>query len=252
MKYDTEVCRILERRQLTPDTFRLRVSAPKLAPMAKPGQFAQVLVPGMALRRPISICKIEPEALCFVVQVRGEGTRRLSLLQPQDQVDLLAPLGNGFPLAGDSGRHAVFVGGGIGVPPLLGAAAAFSGRCSAVLGFRSASAVILTDEFAHAGCQVQVATDDGSFGVHGLVTDILKTISFDVCYACGPLPMLRAVAALCRERKTPCWISMEQRMACGIGACLGCAVELCRADGSHYYGHVCKDGPVFSADQVVL
>lgn len=251
MKYDTELCRILAKKQLTKDIFDVTVSAPKLAPIAKPGQFAQILVPGKTLRRPISLCGIGRETFRLVFQVRGAGTKILSELQPGEKMDILAPLGKGFPLEG-SATHAAFVGGGIGVPPLLCAAAAFSGERTAVLGFRSKNAVILADDFAACGCQVQIATDDGSLGTHGLVTDILKKQHFDICYACGPMPMLRAVAKLCAERKIPCWISMEQRMACGIGACLGCAVELRREDDSSYYGHVCKDGPVFPADRVVL
>ncbi len=253
MKYDIELCTILEKRQLTANIFDMTVSAPKLAPLAKPGQFAQILVPGKTLRRPISLCGIGKDTLRFVFQVRGEGTKVLAELQAGDSMDILAPLGNGFPVeTAGADKHAVFVGGGIGVPPLLGAASAFSGEKTAVLGFRGKDAVILMKDFVHAGCEAFLTTDDGSFGVHGLVTDVMQNLTFDVCYACGPAPMLRAVVKLCAERNVPCYVSMEQRMACGIGACLGCAVELRREDGSSYYGHVCKDGPVFSADRVVL
>ena len=250
MKYDTESCTIQSKKALTADIFDFTVAAPKLAKLAKPGQFAQILVPGHTLLRPISICGIGKETLRFVLQVRGEGTRVLAALEPGDSMNLLAPLGNGFPL--DRGGRAVFVGGGIGVPPMLGAAAAFSGERTAVLGFRNREAMILTEDFIQNGCTVQVATDDGSFGTHGLVTAVLQGLDFDVCYACGPMPMLRAVAALCAQRQVPCFVSMEQRMACGVGACLGCAVELHRADGSTHFGHDCKDGPVFDAREVVL
>lgn len=129
MKYDTELCTILEKRQLTADIFDMMVSAPKLAPLAKPGQFAQILVPGKTLRRPISLCGIGKDTLRFVFQVRGEGTKVLAELQAGDSMDILAPLGNGFPVeTAGADKHAVFVGGGIGVPPLLGAASAFSGE----------------------------------------------------------------------------------------------------------------------------
>lgn len=253
MKYDTERCTILEKQKLTADVFDVTVSAPKLAPLAHPGQFAQILVPGKTLRRPISLCGIGKDTFRLVFQVRGEGTEILSKLQVGEQMEILAPLGNGFPLENTvEAKHAVFVGGGIGVPPLLGAASAFSGQKTAVLGFRNQDAVILMKDFVSAGCEAFLATDDGSFGVHGLVTDVMRNLSFDICYACGPTPMLRAVAKLCAERDVPCYVSMEQRMACGIGACLGCAVELRREDGSSYYGHVCKDGPVFPAGRVVL
>lgn len=250
-QYDTESCLILTKRALAGNCFDVTVRAETVAPKAKPGQFAHIRVPGKLLRRPISICGIGADTLRFVFQVRGEGTEILSHLEPGDTMDLLAPLGNGFPMA-QGAKCAAFVGGGIGTPPLLGAAAAFSGQKLAVLGFRSKDAVILEDDFRAAGCQTHVTTDDGSYGTPGLVTAVLERESFDVCYACGPAPMLRAVAALCAARGVPCFVSLEERMACGVGACLGCAVALRHADGTEYYGHVCKDGPVFCAQDVVF
>ncbi len=255
MKYEVKACEILEKDELAPGIFRFWVAAGELAHRAQPGQFANFLVPGKTLRRPISICEIDRGrgALCFVMEVRGEGTKRLSEFAVGDSFDLLAPLGNGFTL-GDVTRRALFVGGGIGTPPLLEAAKAFGNRATVALGFRNRGAAILTEEFETAGCRVLVATDDGSLGHHGLVTDLLGGVDADVVFACGPMPMLRAVSQLAQERGIPCQVSLEERMACGIGACLGCACAVHRAapDGTmgQTYGHVCKDGPVFDSRTV--
>lgn len=252
MKYDTGLCRIAQKRQLTADIFNFTVEAGKLAQMAQPGQFAHVYVPGKTLRRPISICGIDRAAgmLRLVFQIRGEGTAQLAALNSGDRLDLLAPLGKGFSI-GDPQRRAVFVGGGIGVPPLLEAAKAFGANAAVILGFRSRDSIILKEDFEQNGNRVLIATDDGSFGHHGLVTDCLDGLAFEEVFACGPTPMLKAVSRAARERGVPCQVSMEQRMACGVGACLGCAVKLRRENGEEYYGHVCKDGPVFDAQNVV-
>ncbi|OCM99996.1 oxidoreductase [Clostridium sp. W14A] len=249
--YDTAVCEILKKAEIAPGFFDVTVSCPEAARSARAGQFAQFLVPGKTLRRPISICGIDRTSgtLRFVFQVRGEGTRALSLLNPGEPVNLLAPLGNGFDL-GDTSRRALFVGGGIGVPPLLEAAKPFGKNAVLAAGFRSRDAVILKDDFESTGCETRIATDDGSFGRRGLVLDLIGDLAFDVVFACGPKPMLRAIAKLAAERGVPCYVSMEERMACGIGACLGCAVKL-RGENGDYFGHVCKDGPVFDAETVV-
>lgn len=249
--YNTADCTLLKIEQMRPGFFDMTVSDPDAAQTARAGQFAQFLVPGKTLRRPISICEIDRRegTLRFVFQVRGEGTERLSRLTAGDTVNLLAPLGNGFPF-GDTSRRALFVGGGIGVPPLLEAAKAFGKNAVLLAGFRSRDAMILTEDFERSGCKVHVATDDGSYGHHGLVLELARGLPYDVMFACGPKPMLRAAALLAKEQNVPCYVSMEERMACGIGACLGCAVKL-RGETGTYYGHVCKDGPVFDANAIV-
>ena len=250
MKYDSKLCKLLSVRKLTRDVFDFVLSASELATMAQPGQFAQIRLPGHTLRRPISICGIDKDAgtLRFVFQVRGEGTAELAQFQPENEIEILAPLGNGFPV--DTSRRTLLVGGGIGVPPLLGVASQLGENALVVLGFRNKDAVILEEDFKAAGARTFVATDDGSYGHHGLVTDLCKEQEFDCVMACGPAPMLRAVKALAQERGVPCYVSLEERMACGIGACLGCAVALLKEDGSQYYGHVCKNGPVFESHRV--
>lgn len=250
-RYDVRDCMILNKKTIAPETYDIIVEAGELAQAALPGQFAQFGVPGRTLRRPISICGIDRRAgtLRFVFQVRGEGTAILAGVKAGEAVNLLAPLGNGFD-PGDASRRAMFVGGGIGVPPLLEAAKAFGKNAVLAAGFRNSEAVILKEDFERCGCEVRIATDDGSCGHHGLVTELFEEFSFDVVFACGPKPMLRAVSRLAEERGVPCQVSLEERMACGIGACLGCAVRL-RGENGEYYGHVCKDGPVFDSRRVV-
>lgn len=246
--YDTRPCKLLTARELTPGIYDFTVHCPELSALAVPGQFAQILVPGHTLRRPISICSIGRDTLRFVFQIRGEGTEILSQYKPGDNIDILAPLGKGFPI--DPNKRTLLVGGGIGVPPLLAAAQALGEKATAILGFRTKELVILEDDFKAAGARVLIATDDGSYGRHGLVTDLAEGVDFDVLLACGPGPMLRGAKALCESRGAEGYLSLEQRMACGVGACLGCAVALVDENGREYYGHVCKDGPVFEAGRI--
>lgn len=287
MKYDSKGCKLVKADKLTADVYDFTLDCPELAVKAVPGQFAQIRLPGHTLRRPISICEIGKAAgtLRFVFQIRGQGTAELAQLQPGSELEILAPLGNGFPVV--PGKRTLLVGGGIGVPPLLGCAAELKENAVAVLGFRTGESVILERDFQSAGAKTLIATDDGSYGFHGLVTELAEREKFEMVFACGPAPMLKAVRALAAERNVPCYLSLEERMACGIGACLGCAVCLRKAqtnpkfpdgeldkngkaqtdpklpDGQFvtqetlppdgwYYGHVCKDGPVFDSRRVLL
>mgnify|MGYP003262015245 CR=1 FL=1 len=218
------------------------------------GQFLHVACgEGSLLRRPISVALTladEPEnTAALIFEVKGEGTRWLSKRKVGDMVDVLGPLGNGFSVE-EGGRY-LLVGGGIGTPPLLGYAEAFHENAVAVLGFRSADRAILVDRYREDCKEVYLCTDDGSAGRHGFVDaqvrDILeKDRGFTAILACGPKPMLKSVAKAAAEYGVPCQVSMEERMACGVGACLGCALQM--ADGT--MKHVCKDGPVFSAEEV--
>ena len=250
-KYDVKNCKILSAEKIGGDIYDFIVHCPDFAKIAKPGQFAHIYVPGKTLRRPISICGIdrENETLRFVFQIRGDGTRILSEFKAGMELDILAPLGNGFTIE-DTSKKALFVGGGIGVPPLLGAAKLYGQNATVCVGFRNKDAVILEDDFKNAGCDLRVATDDGSYGYHGLVTKLFEDENPDIIYACGPTPMLKAVAAFAEKKGIKCEISLEERMACGIGACLGCAVKLKDENGEEYMGHVCKDGPVFDYRKV--
>lgn len=253
-KYDSQRGKLIRAEKLAADIFDFTVECPELAEKAAPGQFAQIYLPGHALRRPISICGIDKKrgTLRFVFQIRGQGTAELAEFSAGQSMELLAPLGNGFPI--ESKKKTLLVGGGIGVPPLLGAAAELGENATAVLGFRTKSAVILERDFEKAGAKTLVATDDGTYGYHGLVTELARKEEFEVIFACGPTPMLKAVKALAEEKNVPCYLSLEERMACGIGACLGCAVSLRQGPGQEdwHYGHVCKDGPVFDSRIVML
>ncbi len=253
--YDTAQCRVISMREIAATTFDLTVEAGEMAAKAAPGQFVHVMVPGKTLRRPISICDVNAEEknLRLVFQVRGEGTRWMAGVREGETLDLLGPLGHGFSL-GDTSRRVVFVGGGIGVPPLLAAARRFGANAEVILGFRSASAAILQRDFEQAGCRVSLLTDDGSLGEKGFVTARLEQAlaedDVQEVFACGPTAMLKRVAALAAKAETACQVSLEERMGCGVGACLVCACKTKRADAMGGYSHVCKDGPVFRAEEV--
>ena len=250
-----EECRVEENRSIADGFYSMILQAPLAAAAAAPGQFVHVSCEGSQLCRPISICESFPAEgrLRLVYEVRGTGTAWMSRRRVGDTVRILAPLGHGFtPPQGCS--HPVLVGGGLGVPPLLQLAKGLE-TPAALLGFRSGNVAILADDFRRAGAQVEIATDDGSLGRQGLVTDLLRERigagQCDYIAACGPLPMLAGVSALAREAGIPCQISLEERMGCGMGACLVCVCKVRRADGEGY-ARVCADGPVFWAQEVCL
>ena len=223
---------------------------------AVPGQFINIFSNDKSklLPRPISICEINElkNTLRVVFSVVGEGTVEFSELQAGDTVEILGPLGNGFPLEGEK---AIVVGGGIGVPPMLELAKQLKGSVTAVMGYRNDD-LFLADEFIDAAADVIIATDDGSVGVHGTVVDAMKEndLTADVIYACGPKPMLRGVAQYALEKGIKCYVSMEERMACGVGACLGCVCQSKEVDDHSHVKNkrVCKDGPVFLSTEVEL
>ena len=218
------------------------------------GQFLHIACgEGLLLRRPISVCMVQEDEPCntarIVFEVRGEGTQWLAQRQVGDKLNVLGPLGNGFAVAPND--RLLLVGGGIGVPPLLGQAAFTAKNATAVLGFRSADRAMLEEDYQDYCEAVYLCSDDGSLGRHGFVDAQLKDIleqdkNFTAVLACGPKPMLKNVAKVAARYGVPCQVSLEERMACGVGACLGCAVQM--ADGT--MKHVCKDGPVFDAKEV--
>ena len=248
MKYDVRQLPLLSNEEIAPGIFDMRLEYRQDDLPVACGQFAHVYVPGKSLRRPISVCDARGGVLRLVYQVKGEGTKIMSRMQG-GTVDVLAPLGNGFSVT--AGRRYCLIGGGIGVPPMLYTAS----QCEnplIITGFRSESAVILQDDFKALG-ETLLCTDDGSAGVKGFVTDLLRAHinEIDEVCACGPTPMLKAVAAVCAEYGKPCQVSLEERMGCGVGACLVCAVKV-RQNGEEVMQHVCKNGPVFNAEEVVF
>lgn len=252
----TEKCIVFKNQKLSETQFDLTVAAPEIAAQAKPGQFVTVSCgKEFTLRRPISICDINGDMLRLVFEIRGDGTRNLAEAVPGDTLDILGPLGNGvFPIE-DSDEPVLLVGGGIGAPPMLYAAHNLN-KSHAVLGFQNASKAILYDEFSSICELVQIATDDGSLGAHGTVAGpislLLEKYSYSKVFACGPRPMLKAVAELAKEHGIPCFVSMEERMGCGVGACLVCACKTHdKESGEEHYDHVCSNGPVFPAEKIV-
>ena len=242
------LCDIIEKRNLTEDIYSVLLNAGPIAQTALPGQFVHVKCgDGLLLRRPISICDAEGDTLRIVFQARGEGTWWLAGRTVGERLDLLGPLGHGFQVP-DRGE-VLLVGGGIGSAPMMLTGRQTKGRARAALGFRTASGVILAGELEQAGTPTAIATEDGSAGTAGwvdaLVREALKDDSCAAVLACGPTPMLRAVARAAREAGVPCQVSLEERMGCGIGACLTCS---CGVSG--HYLRVCRDGPVFDAEEV--
>ena len=254
MKVERE-CKIVSKEQVGDAVYMtLEVGDMIRASFRAPGQFVHIRCgEGLLLRRPISVCSCmedEPDDLLSIVfEVRGEGTAWLAGRREGQSLDVMGLLGNGFPMKRE-GRY-LLVGGGIGVPPMLGCAQYAPGRCTAILGFRSGDRVMLEEQFRSVCSQVQVATDDGSYGFHGYVDALVRRElegdrGYDAVLACGPRPMLRNVARAAEDFGVRCLVSMEERMGCGVGACLVCACDM--ADGSRK--HVCKDGPVFDAREV--
>lgn len=255
MSYQQVLAPILKKEAIAANIYRFTISCKTLAEVAVPGQFVHILPPGCTLRRPISICEIHAEqgTLILVFEVKGKGTKELSSLCPGNTMDVLGPLGHGFTILPEA-KRVILVGGGIGNPPMLSLAQVYQERAAAICGYRTASIVTLQQDFQDSGAEVILCTDDGTAGCQALVTEPLKELlsagGIDMIYACGPRPMLKFVAAAAKEYGVPCEVSMEERMGCGIGACLVCACALER-EGKSVMGHVCKDGPVFRAEEVI-
>lgn len=236
--------KILSNENLAPDIYAMEMET-SISSRVKPGQFVQVQVPGFYLRRPISVCEINGNRMTLIYKVVGQGTDVMHNMHAGEHINLFGPLGNGFPI---EDRNVVLIGGGVGIPPLVETAKHYctNGKhVTAVLGFNTREQIFLAERLEELGCDVIIATMDGTFGVKGTVMDAMKekNIAGDFVEACGPMPMLKAVSASCHG-----YISLESRMACGIGACMGCVVKDIHGESLR----VCKDGPVFEIGKVVL
>jgi len=242
-----EVILTLEKsRPLTADTYELTLSGDASA-ITAPGQFVNLALPGRFLRRPISACAWGPDGLLLIVKAVGGGTRELVSSPAGTAFPTLTGLGNGFDLNG-GGERPLLIGGGVGVAPLYGLAKWMvkqGRRPAVVLGFRSKADAFYVEEFASLGCDVFIATEDGSLGAKGFVTDCVARAlpEADYAFACGPTPMLKAVYALPRLKDGQ--FSLEARMGCGFGACVGCTMQT--KNGPR---RVCKDGPVFRKEEL--
>lgn len=254
-----ETLEIYSQEQIGKDIFSMWLNTIEMADEAQPGQFISLYTDDKSklLPRPISICEIDREnkRLHLVYRVTGKntGTELFSKLGKGDKLEALGPIGNGFPLEEARGKKVFVIGGGIGVPPILQTAKELEGEAIAVLGYRDETFLMSEfEKYAKTYC----ATEDGSRGSKGNVLDAIRehNLEADMIFACGPKPMLRALKAYAIEKNIPCWISMEERMACGIGACLACVCQSTDLD-EHSHVHnkrVCKDGPVFLSTEVEL
>ncbi len=242
---------ILENKRIAEDVFGLTFCTEEEIPV-RPGQFCMLGVAGMPLRRPIAVCKAEGERITVCYRLKGEGTKRLAFeYKAGEKIKGLMPLGNGFSLTDDRKKIAV-VGGGVGIFPLISAIRAYRDReIYAYMGFRNHAAVCMEYEMLRAD-KLVIATDDGSRGYHGTAVqafaEALDTVRPSAVLACGPLPMLRALKHVTAGKGIPVYVSLEERMGCGIGACLVCTCG--KTDGTR--ARVCKDGPVFEINEVEL
>ena len=228
---------------LTKDVYRCVLSGDTSA-ITAPGQFLEIALPGKFLRRPISVNDCRENSLTLIYKMVGHGTEQMSLLPAGTKLDILTGLGNGYDTT-VSGDTPVLVGGGVGVPPLYGLCKTLlrqGKHPQVVLGFNKEAEIFLAEEFRALGVAVSIATADGSVGTKGFVTDVLKSLSYSYFYACGPLPMFRAMETVVT---TGGQYSMEERMGCGFGACMGCSIQT--KSGAK---RVCKDGPVFPREEV--
>jgi dihydroorotate dehydrogenase electron transfer subunit len=242
---------LIKKEELREGLFDFTIQNKEMAEKCLAGQFLHIKCGNKTmLRRPISICDVEGDNIRFIFEVRGEGTKELSQFKVGESLDVLGPLGKGFTLL-DKSKKVIFIGGGIGIFPLLMAAKHYGENAIVLLGFRDKKTVVLKNEFEKLGCTVLIATDDGSEGYNGFVTDLLNPQNIDGIFACGPKPMLIKTAKFAKENGIFCELSMEERMGCGIGACLVCACKTKKGEGTTF-SHVCKDGPVFNASEVIF
>ncbi|MFB5065801.1 MAG: dihydroorotate dehydrogenase electron transfer subunit [Candidatus Wallacebacter cryptica] len=249
---------VVKNRQIAAEIWELTLGGIFPYAQTAPGQFMMIQIGTgceHVLRRPISIAAVDEDSLTLVYRTVGEGTRWLSKRKSGDKLDVLGPLGSGFPLPPPNAEVLV-VGGGIGSPPLYQLASELTGITENVdlaLGFRSKSECFWIDEFSKLG-NLAIATDDGSAGVQGSVIDLVNKFqsagkSWDYVYACGPVGMLRALQEHFAGQAVHGYVSLEERMACGVGACYGC---VCKTEDKAFAKRICADGPVFDWNEVIL
>ena len=265
--------KIAENKKIAQGFYRMRVQSAYLGRTTKPGQFFEVRCSGSdepLLRRPLGAHRILNNGVEILYEAAGRGTKLISQKRAEDTLDIIGPLGSGFAVekpAARSTQSAILVAGGIGVAPLVALAEELVKNKKnpiVIIGAKTKSYILCEDEFKSLGCSVSVATEDGSKGKKGLATDLLRKTN-DAClparqekrttiYACGPTAMLKAVAKIAEGRQIPCQVSLEERMACGVGVCLGCPVKVRTKDERRKtkdeYKMVCKDGPVFDAKEI--
>ena len=238
------IFRITENRPLTDSVYLMKLEG-DTSDITAPGQFVNIKIDGLFLRRPISVCDSEEGELTLIYKVVGRGTEIMSKMATGEELDILSGLGNGYDTS-LSGDKPLLVGGGVGVPPLYKLAKKLISEgksVSVILGFNTAAEVFYKDEFEALGCTVRVATVDGSLGTRGFVTDAMADIDYTYFYTCGPEPMLKA---LFRATSTSGQLSFEERMGCGFGACMGCTCKTVTGNK-----RICKEGPVLVKEDII-
>ena len=248
---------ILSQKEAAPRIYDMWIKT-NLAEEAKPGQFLCIYPKDKStlLPRPISICEVgeDRKSLRIVYRAAGRGTEEFSKYQEGDSIDILGNLGNGFPVEEAQGKKIFLMGGGIGVPPILQLAKEAKGDKRIIVGYRD-NHTFLREDLERYG-KVYIATEDGSVGTKGNVMNAVEEngLDADLIYACGPMPMLRAVKAYAEEHGIKAYISLEEHMACGVGACLGCVVKTKEIDhhSNVHNARICTDGPVFEAADVLI
>lgn len=248
---------VISQAELAPSIFDMWIET-SLAKEAKPGQFICVYPKNLStlLPRPISICQVNDakDALRIVYRIAGQGTAEFSQYRQGDSIAIMGPLGNGFPVEKAKGKRVFLMGGGIGIPPIVQLSSQMDADKQIVVGYRDNQLFLKED--LEANGRVYIATEDGSAGTKGNVMDAIaqNALTADMIFACGPMPMLRAIKGFAMEHEIPAYISLEEHMACGVGACLGCVVKTKEIDHhSHVHNaRICTDGPVFEAKEVEI
>ncbi len=256
MKYKETVI-ITEQKEIATDIYSMWIQTESIAHEAVPGQFLSVYTKDESriLPRPISICELDKEQgrVRLVYRIAGQGTREFSNYKVGESLSVLGPLGNGFPLDGNY-KRVFLIGGGIGIPPMVELSRHLPGEKILVMGYRNQE-TFLREELEQNG-SLYIATEDGSMGTRGNVLDAIRenNLAGDAIFACGPTPMLRALKTYAQEKGMDCYLSLEERMACGVGACLACVCKSMDVDAHTHVKNkrICKDGPVFAADEVEI
>ena len=245
-----EAAVVLSNKALTADVYELQVKAPESAKLAAPGMFCQLGLSrgqGVLLRRPISIADAADNTLTFIYRLVGKGTVEMSRLKPGEEISCLGPLGHGFTL---EAKKPLLVGGGMGAAPLLFLAKAYKGKAELLVGGRNCQELFWTEIYKDIVSKIHITTDDGSLGKKGFTVDLLPELlqnnDYDTIIVCGPEIMMRGIYKVAKEFGVKCQVSLEKRMACGLGACLSCSVDTINGRKK-----VCKDGPVFWAEEVL-
>lgn len=235
---------VVSNEPLTDSVYKMVLAGDTCA-ITAPGQFVNILLEGMFLRRPISVCDYDKTTLTLIYKAVGKGTEAMSRMTPGKELDLLTGLGNGYDLT-VSGQAPVLIGGGVGVPPMYRLAKELLSQgkdVSVILGFNTQAEIFYEKEFRALGCRTVVTTVDGSYGIKGFVTNALEGMDYTYFYTCGPEPMLKAVY---RASVTSGQMSFEKRMGCGFGACMGCSCKTITG-----FKRICKEGPVMRKEEIL-